>query len=236
MKTDPKRLLIVDDEPAILKGLEDTFTVKGFQVTAAADGETALAEATQGGYHAILLDLMLPGIDGFEVCRRLRAGGDRVPIIMLTARGAEEDKVEGLEIGADDYVTKPFSVRELVARVEALLRRASEPLESRPESLSLGPITIDFKRLEGLNGASPFKLTAREAEILRYLWRNRDRVVRRDELLTEVWGYPTGSIETRTVDIHMAKLRKKVEDDPVSPRVILTVRGEGYMLGRARNS
>lgn len=234
MKTDPKRLLIVDDEPAILKGLEDTFTVKGFQVTPAADGETALAEATRGEYHAILLDLMLPGIDGFEVCRRLRARGDRVPIIMLTARGAEEDKVEGLEIGADDYVTKPFSVRELVARVEALLRRASEPAAAGPESLSLDRVTIDFKRLEGSNGGSPFTLTAREGEILRYLWRNRDRVVRRDELLTEVWGYPTGSIETRTVDIHMAKLRKKVEDDPVRPRVILTVRGEGYMLGKAR--
>jgi two-component system response regulator RegX3 len=234
METDPKRLLIVDDEPAILKGLEDTFTVKGFQVTPAADGETALAEATQGEYHAILLDLMLPGIDGFEVCRRLRERGDRVPVIMLTARGAEEDKVEGLEIGADDYVTKPFSVRELVARVEALLRRASEPAVGGPDTLSLERVTIDFKRLEGSNGGSPFKLTAREGEILRYLWRNRDRVVRRDELLTEVWGYPTGSIETRTVDIHMAKLRKKVEDDPVRPLVILTVRGEGYMLGKGR--
>jgi DNA-binding response OmpR family regulator len=125
MNQAPRRLLIVDDEPAILKGLEDTFGVRGFAVTAAADGERALALATGGAFDAILLDLMLPGIDGFEVCRRLRARGDRVPIVMLTARGAEEDKIEGLEIGADDYVTKPFSVRELVARVEALLRRTA---------------------------------------------------------------------------------------------------------------
>jgi len=175
---------------------------------------------------------MLPGVDGYEVCRRLRARGDHVPIIMLTARGAEEDKVEGLEIGADDYVTKPFSVRELVARVEALLRRTATPHEAGLDSLILDDTEIDFKRLEGVRGEIPFTLTPREAAILQFLGRNRDRVVHREELLTEVWGYPVGTIETRTVDIHMAKLRKKVEKDPVNPSIILTVRGEGYMLGK----
>ena len=232
METATRPLLIVDDEPAILKGLEDTFTLRGFKVTTAANGEEALAAATSGNFHALLLDLMLPGLHGYEVCRRLRARGDRIPIIMLTALGAEEDKVEGLEIGADDYITKPFSVRELVARVEALLRRAASPMDPGPDGLTLGDLKLDFKRLEGFRGGTSFMLTPREAGILRFLERNRDRVVRRDELLTDVWGYPTGTIETRTVDIHMAKLRKKVEIDPADPRIILTVRGEGYKLGR----
>ena len=198
----------------------------------AVNGEEALEAATSGNFHALLLDLMLPGIHGYEVCRLLRARGDRIPIIMLTALGAEEDKVEGLEIGADDYITKPFSVRELVARVEALLRRAAAPTTPGPDSLILGDLKLDFKRLEGTRSGTAFMLTPREAGILRFLEQNRDRVVRRDELLTEVWGYATGTIETRTVDIHMAKLRKKVEVDPTDPRIILTVRGEGYMLGR----
>ena len=228
----PRRLLIVDDEPAILNGLRDSFTIKGFEVTTAADGESALAVARAETFHAIVLDLMLPGIDGFEVCRRLRAEDSRVPILMLTARGAEDDKIEGLEIGADDYVTKPFSVRELVARVEALLRRTDRLPEGSPTDLTLGSVRVDFKRLEGTVAGRSFKLTPREAEILRYLDRHRDRVVRRGELLTEVWGYPSDAIETRTVDIHMAKLRKKVEVDAVHPRLILTVRGEGYMLGK----
>jgi two-component system response regulator RegX3 len=232
MPENTRRLLIVDDEPAILRGLEDTFRIQGYDVATAADGETALDAAEGGGYHAILLDLMLPGIDGFEVCRRLRAAGDRVPVLMLTARGAEEDKIEGLEIGADDYVTKPFGVGELVARVDALIRRAALPAENGAERITFGDLDIDLKRHEGTRGGEAFQLTPREVEILRYLDRHRDRVVGRGELLTEVWGYPTGAIETRTVDIHMAKLRKKVEDDATRPRLLLTVRGEGYMLGK----
>ncbi len=231
---DGRRLLVVDDEPAILQGLVDSFTVRGFEVETAVDGRGALERAGLATYHAIVLDLMLPHIDGFEVCRRLRADGSRTPILMLTARGAEDDKIEGLEIGADDYVTKPFSVRELVARVEALIRRAALPADGEPGTIVLGDLTIDIARLEGRLGDRPFTLTPREVEILAYLSRHRDRVVRRDELLTEVWGYPSATIETRTVDIHMAKLRKKVERDPAHPTVILTVRGEGYMLGRER--
>lgn len=231
---DGKRLLVVDDEPAILQGLVDSFSVRGFEVETAADGRHALEQTAASAYHAIVLDLMLPHVDGFEVCRRLRADGCRTPILMLTARGAEDDKIEGLEIGADDYVTKPFSVRELVARVEALIRRAALPPDGEMGTIVLGDLTIDMPRLEGRRGDHAFTLTPREVEIVDYLARHRDRVVRRDELLTEVWGYPSATIETRTVDIHMAKLRKKVERDPAHPTVILTVRGEGYMLGRER--
>lgn len=228
-----KRLLIVDDEPAILEGLRDTFSVRGFDVTTATDGDGAFAAATEAAFDAILLDLMLPGIDGFEVCRRLRAAGSRVPIIMLTARGTEDDKIVGLEIGADDYVTKPFSVRELVARIEALLRRAALPASaaSTHGKLAFDDVEIDLHRLEGTVRGSDVRLTPREGEILDYLSRHRTRVVRRDELLTEVWGYPNGTIETRTVDIHMAKLRKKIECDPADPRIVITVRGQGYKLG-----
>ncbi len=234
MKTAKPRLLIVEDEPAILEGLTDVFVYNGYDVDTAADGETGLRMALAGGHHLILLDVMLPGLDGFTVCDRIRDVDRQQPIILLTAKTSEEDIVRGLRLGADDYVPKPFSVRELLARVEAVLRRSGR-LRRDLKEFDVGDVRIDPDNLVARRGDEEIPLTRRELEILLYLSRRRSSPVSRQELLREVWGYGNVEwIETRTVDIHVAKLRRKLERDSAHPELLLTVRGEGYQLKEER--
>jgi two-component system, OmpR family, alkaline phosphatase synthesis response regulator PhoP len=226
-----RRLLVVEDEPAVARGLKDAFTFQGFAVTVAVDGDAALTAARAGHFDAIILDIMLPRRSGFEVMEILRGEGDTTPTIMLTARGEEEDKVRGLMAGADDYVLKPFSITELVARVEANLRRR-EMDRSPPATLSFGNVEVDLSRQTVTRDGQAEELPTRETALLTYLIRNQDRVVTRTELLEKVWEYPKADgVETRTVDNYVVRLRQKVEPDPEHPRVILTVRGKGYRFG-----
>lgn len=232
MSPKPK-MLIVEDEESIRTGLTDLFTYNGFDVDGDADGNKALEKALTGSYQIILLDVMLPGIDGFEICNRIRSKDRRVPIIMLTARTSDEDIVKGLSLGADDYVSKPFSIGELKARVEAVLRR-SERFRREVVSFRLGDLDVDPTTLLGHRKGKEILFTRREMEILLYLKDAAPRAVPRVELLEEVWGYRNADqMETRTIDIHIAKLRKKVEVDALQPRLLLTVRGEGYRLALA---
>lgn len=224
------RLLIVEDEPAIRAGLEDVFVYHGYTVETAAEGHEGLRKASSGRYDLVLLDVMLPGLDGFAICDRVRAQDREQPIIMLTAKTSDEDIVHGLRLGADDYVAKPFSVAQLVARVEAVLRRAR--IGAGRDSIRLGSeVEVDTRNLSGRRGAEALAFTRREMEVLQYLDANADRPVSREELLNKVWGYARGlDIETRTVDIHIAKLRRKLEPDAAQPRYLVTVRGAGYRL------
>lgn len=226
------KLLIIEDESAILNGLCDVFVYNGYEVDTASDGKTGLQKAKSGDYHLILLDIMLPEIDGLTICNEIRAKDRSQPIIMLTAKGDEDDIIKGLKFGADDYVTKPFSVKELVARAEAVLRR-SPKLALERSLVTWGPLTIDPHNLTLAKNGDTIELTRRETDILRYLIRFSMRPVTRQELLKEVWGYGNPGMDTRTVDIHMTKLRRKIEDDPENPRFVLTVRGEGYKIGEA---
>jgi two-component system response regulator RegX3 len=223
-------LLIVEDEPAIRTGLEDLFVYHGYAVDSASDGHAGLRKALTGRFDLILLDVMLPGVNGFDICERIRAADREQPIIMLTAKTGDEDIVQGLRLGADDYVGKPFSVTQLVARVEAVLRRARLGIDR--DRIVLGEeVEIDVRNLAGRRGAETIAFTRREMEVLEYLGANPDRAVSREELLNKVWGYARGlDIETRTVDIHIAKLRRKLESDPAQPRYLVTVRGAGHRL------
>lgn len=228
------RILIVEDEPAIRTGLVDVFTYHGFAVTEAADGEAGWRAARGGRFDLLLLDVMLPGIDGFEICRRVRAADREIAVILLTARSTDEDVIHGLQLGADDYVAKPFSVAELVLRVNAVLRRTRPGTAPAPRFALPGGIEIDPARLQGRRGETTLAFTRREMDLLQYLHAQRERAVGREELLQRVWGYTNAvEIETRTVDIHIAKLRRKLETDPADPRVLLTVRGAGYRLADA---
>ena len=222
------RVLVVEDDAAILRGLRDNLVAESYDVTTAADGEAAYAALGEEEFDLVILDLMLPKLSGYEVCQRARAEGMDVPILMLTARGTEADRVLGLDLGADDYVTKPFSVRELLARVRALLRRGRST-SAIPDVLTLGDVTVDFLSFEAARAGVPIRLTRKEFGTLRYLAGRRGEAVRRDELLKEVWQYkrlPT----TRTVDNHVASLRGKIEDDPATPAHLITVHGVGYKL------
>jgi two-component system response regulator RegX3 len=225
------RLLIVEDEEAIRAGLLDVFVYHGYDVDFAADGPAGLEKSLSGCFDLILLDVMLPGLDGFEICNRIRAENRDQPVIMLTAKGTDEDIIQGLSLGADDYVAKPFSVAQLVLRVQAVLRRSriAAELES---TLRLGEdVDIDCRNLLGQRCGEALSFTRREVELLQYLQMNSERPVSRDELLEKVWGYARNlDIETRTVDIHIAKLRRKIEPDPSQPRYLVTVRGAGYRL------
>jgi DNA-binding response OmpR family regulator len=225
------RLLIVEDEVAIRTGLTDLFVFHGYEVEAAADGREGLRKALGGGHDLLLLDVMLPGVDGFEICNRVRAADPEQPIVMLTAKTSDEDIIRGLTLGADDYVAKPFSVTQLVLRVQAVLRRARTVQEDLA-LIRLGDgFEIDTRNLSGQRGAETLSFTRREVELLKYLAANAERPVPREELLHRVWGYARGAnIETRTVDIHIAKLRRKIEPDPAEPRHLVTVRGAGYRL------
>jgi two-component system, OmpR family, alkaline phosphatase synthesis response regulator PhoP len=221
-----EKILIIEDEESILFGLEQDLRFEGYQVSSAKDGLTGLTMAEEGGYDLIILDIMLPQMNGFEVCKHLRQKGIITPVLILTAKSQEVDKVLGLELGADDYVTKPFSPRELRARVNALLRRAKQNL---PE-ISLyhfGDVEINFKKYEAAKGGKPVCLTALEFAILQFLIKNKDQVVSRDSILDKVWGNDV-YVYPRTIDTHIANLRKKVENDPENPEYIIGVRGIGY--------
>lgn len=227
--TKPK-LLIVEDEPAILQGLVDVFIFHGFDVDSAENGKIGLEKALDNHYSLILLDVMLPFIDGFEICNKVREQDKNQPIIMLTAKSSEEDIITGLTLGADDYIAKPFSVRELVLRVTAVLKRSATASYST-SIFQLGSIQIDTANLIQINTKTPHSFSRRELDILDYLQNNSERPVSREELLEHVWGYKQAdAIETRTVDIHIAKLRRKIETDPKQPECLVTVRGEGYRL------
>ena len=227
------QLLIIEDEPAILAGLIDLFVYHGYEVEAAQDGRVGLDKALAGAYDLIILDIMLPTLDGFALCNAIRQHNREQPLIILTAKTTEEDIITGLTLGADDYVGKPFSVRELVLRVEAVLRRSTK-LRQQEAQLWIGEqLQIDTRNLIGTQAQRPHPVlfTRREIEILQYLKQHNDRPVSREELLAEVWGNAkTARLETRTVDIHMAKLRRKIEPNPIEPQFLVTVRGEGYKL------
>lgn len=226
------RILIVEDDEAIAQGLRDNFQFEGYETHWAADGEAAVRLAREEKPDLIVLDIRLPRMSGYEVCRKLRDGGSTTPILMLTARGEEEDRILGLDLGADDYVTKPFSVRELLARARALLRRTASA-QALPNELRIGDLVIDFRSYEAHRNGRPIDLTRKEFGVLRLLAACEGRVVTRDELLETVWGYNAGQ-STRTIDNHVATLRAKLEDDPSHPRTLHTVHGVGYKLVRDR--
>ncbi|MEW7999766.1 MAG: response regulator transcription factor [Candidatus Thiodiazotropha endolucinida] len=225
------RILIVEDEEAIRVGLIDVFVFHGFAVDSAAEGPAGLQKALTGTFDMILLDVMLPGINGFDICNHIREHDKDQPIIMLTAKTSDEDIVHGLTLGADDYVAKPFSVAQLVLRVQAVLRR-SRNSEASLDYIRLGDVVeIDIRNLSGKRSDEPLSFTKREMEIIEYLHSHRERPVSREELLNKVWGYAKNAdIETRTVDIHIAKLRRKIEINSAEPRFLTTVRGAGYRL------
>jgi two-component system response regulator RegX3 len=224
-------LLIVEDEEAIRTGLVDVFVYHGFEVDFAVDGLEGLEKAIGGNYSLILLDVMLPSMNGFDICKAIREQDKSQPIIMLTAKTADEDIIQGLTLGADDYVAKPFSVAQLVLRVQAVLRRSAESQDSNEIIKLDSKREIDVAHLcikgEGINNS----FTRREMQVIEYLHQNNSRPVSREELLTKIWGYrPDMDIETRTVDIHIAKIRKKIEFNPKEPSYLQTVRGAGYKL------
>jgi DNA-binding response OmpR family regulator len=225
------RILVVEDETAIRNGLADTLVYHGYDVDVATDGEQGRKKALSGRFDLILLDVMLPGPDGFSICDEIRTVDRSQPIILLTAKSSDEDIVNGLTLGADDYVTKPFSVAQLILRVKAVLRRARVGLEADAWIELGGGVRIDTQNYCGTRGEEPLAFTRREIEILRYLHANAERPVSRAELLAKIWGYDRNSgIETRTIDIHIAKLRRKIESDAKDPRNLVTVRGAGYRL------
>jgi DNA-binding response OmpR family regulator len=219
-------VLAIEDDPAILRGLSDNLQFEGYEVITAADGETGYNLQRQRKPDLIVLDLMLPRMSGFELCRKLRGEGVHTPILMLTARSEEPDRVLGLDLGADDYVTKPFSVRELMARVRALLRR-SQPRSDLPNELHFGGVEVDFLSYEARCNGTPIEMTRKEFAILRYLASRGGEVVSRDDLLNEVWGYESYP-SSRTVDNHVASLRAKLERNSPEPEHIRTVHGVGY--------
>ena len=220
------KILVVEDEYSMRVGLEDAFKHSGFEVLCAPNGETGLQIVEEGKPDLIILDVMLPHMDGFEACKLLRQRGFLKPILMLTARGQEVDKVIGLELGADDYVTKPFSDRELFARVKALLRRASQNATT-PEIYRFGSVVIDFTHFTAEKNNRSLQLTSTEFSLFHHLVSQKGKVVTREELLNKVWGYEFFP-QSRTVDNHILRLRHKVEDDPNHPRHILTIHGLGY--------
>jgi len=228
------RILIVEDERSLREALVEVLTRRGFEVEAEADGVAGLAAASRGDVDLVLLDLTLPRMDGVEICRRVRMERPALPILILTARGSEDDRVKGLRAGADDYLVKPFGTQELLARIDALRRRASiAPADA--ETIVIDGCVLDLGRCEAQRDGSPVALTPREVGILRWLHRHRSRAVTRAELLQTVWGTPAEAaddIETRTVDMTIANLRQKIEREPASPRIIVTVKGTGYAWGQ----
>lgn len=221
------RILLVEDEPSLLLTLGDRLTSEGYTVDTAEDGESALELVGGAVYDLVILDIMLPRKNGLDVCRDLRQRGFEMPVLMLTARSQVVDKVVGLKLGADDYLTKPFDSMELLARVEALLRRARTPVQAAAGRFTFGDVEVDFRRSEALKGGQPVDLSALEWKLLVYFIEHRDTVLARDQLLDEVWGYDA-TPQTRTVDVHVAGLRQKLEEQPSRPRHIVTVHGRGY--------
>ncbi len=222
-----QKILLIEDEPGVVMTLTDRLNAEGYEVEHRGDGESGFAQAQAENYDMILLDLMLPKKSGFDVCRDLRQKGITTPVLMLTARGQTVDKVVGLKLGADDYVTKPFDMMELLARVEALLRRSPAKPDPNAGSYEFGNVKVDFRGAEVWKNSEPISLSAREFQLIRYLVEHDGETLSREKLLTDVWGYEA-LLNTRTVDVHMAWLRQKLEDNPKLPRYLLTVRGIGY--------
>ncbi|HHP7242664.1 MAG TPA: response regulator transcription factor [Cyclobacteriaceae bacterium] len=225
-----KRILVVEDEPHMQMGLRDNLEFESYEVDIAGDGEAALNKISNHNYDLILLDVMIPKMSGFDVCKAARKKGVTTPIIFLTAKGEEIDKVLGLELGADDYITKPFSLRELVARVKAVLRRAEKTTGNNvPSEITIGRLKLDFQHFEAYEDGESVKLSHKEFEIINYLLEHKNQVVSRYDLLEKVWGYEAQPT-TRTVDNFILKLRQKIEQNLNEPRIILTVHGVGYKL------
>jgi len=227
------KILIVEDEEIIRIGLLDNFELENYEVQTAEDGEEAIRKADEWRPDLVILDLMLPKKSGFEVCRYLRKKHPHIFIIMLTAKTEETSKVTGLEMGADDYVTKPFSILELLARVKAFLRRVPQPgvapVPDTPDVVEFRDIRLDFKKFEASRRGEEVELSTREFQLLRYFWQRRGEVILREDILQDIWGYtPDNMPTTRTIDNHIVKLRQKLEDDPADPRLILSIRGAGY--------
>ncbi len=224
------RILVVEDEAAIRQGLVDVLVYHGYEVDSADTGTDGLRKSLSGRFDLLLLDVMLPGVDGYEICNRVRDEDRQLPIIMLTARTSDDDIVHGLQLGADDYVAKPFSIRQLLSRIEAVLRRSRAGREAG-RVIGLRGIEIDTENMSGIRDGQQVMFTRREIELLDYLRQHPERPVSREELLAKVWGYSRHmAIETRTVDIHIAKLRRKIERDPKNPENLVTVRSAGYRL------
>ncbi len=222
-----QRILIVEDEPNMLKGLKDNLEFEGYEVEGADNGEDGLKNILEKTFDLIILDVMMPKMSGFDVCKKAREKGIRTPIILLTAKGEEVDKVLGLELGADDYVTKPFSLRELLARVKAILRR-SDKTESVNEVINIGRLEIHFSSYNAFEDGTQVQMSHKEFELLKFLWEHKNQNVSRDVLLKEVWQQEATT--TRTIDNFIVRLRQKIENDPNNPHFILTVHGIGYKL------
>jgi DNA-binding response OmpR family regulator len=222
------RILLVEDEPQMQRGLRDNLEFEGHKVTVKGDGNSGYQTLISESFDLVLLDVMLPQMSGFDVVRKAREKGIRTPILLLTAKGEEIDKVLGLELGADDYVTKPFSLRELIARINALLRRVA-PASAADTLMILDDVNVNFSTYIGTKKGKEFSMTPKEFEILKYLWQHRNETVSRDALLTNIWGYDE-SVSTRTVDNFILKIRQKIEDDTTHPKIILTIHGTGYKL------
>ena len=221
-----RRILLVEDEPSLVLTVSDRLLSEGYRVETAGDGNTALSRALAEPFDLIVLDIMLPGRDGLEVCRELRARGTQTPVLMLTARSQVVDRVVGLKLGADDYLTKPFEMAELLARIEALLRRSRAPV-TPAGTYSFGDVLVDFRRAEVFRGGAPVPVSALEFKLLAYFIENRGALLTRDEMLDKVWGYDAMPV-TRTVDVHVGSLRQKLERNPSRPEFILTVHRRGY--------
>lgn len=226
-----KKILIVEDELNMVNGLRDNLEYEGYEVDTALEGRTGLLKILKNSYDLILLDIMLPEVSGFDICKTARKDGVNTPIILLTAKGEEIDKVLGLELGADDYITKPFSLRELLARIKAILRRAPGGKEENGDQdfVSLGKIKVNFKNYTAFEGTSEVKMSHKEFEVLHYLYMKAGKVIQRDDLIVDVWSIDY-EISTRTVDNFIMKLRQKIETDPNNPKIILTVHGMGYKM------
>jgi len=222
-------ILIIEDDTRMQTGLRDNLEYEGFKVRVEGEGTAGLRTLTEGEFDCVILDVMLPGLSGFEILKRAREKGVTTPVILLTAKGEEIDKVLGLELGADDYMTKPFSLRELLARVRALIRRGTAGAASGGGPVRLGNFEADVESYNATKNGEPVAMTSREFEVLGFLWRHRNRTVSRDQLLESVWGYDD-SVSTRTVDNFILRLRKKIEDDPADPRFLVTIHGTGYKL------
>ncbi|MGE5430830.1 MAG: response regulator transcription factor [Syntrophomonadaceae bacterium] len=224
------RILVVEDEANMRMGLADNLEFEGYEVDQAEEGNEGLKKILANKYSLILLDVMMPNMSGFEICKTIRAKGISTPVILLTAKGEEIDKVRGLELGADDYITKPFSLRELLARVKAVLRRGEMSAgEKKIEMVKLGRLEVDFPSYNAFEDGSQVQMSHKEYEILKYLYEHKNRIVSRDDLLKSIWGYEE-RVTTRTVDNFILKLRQKIEEDHEHPQIILTVHGTGYKL------
>ncbi len=221
------KILIIEDQRDLANGLEINFKKNGYEALKAGTGELGLSMAISEAPDLIILDVMLPGMSGLDVCQELRKRSIHIPILMLTAKSDEIDRVVGLEVGADDYVTKPFSVRELLARVRAHLRRRAFEAPAAPTRYSFGKAALDFVKYEALLDGQPLQMTQKEFELMKYFVRHRGELVTRDQILDEIWGFDNTSV-TRTIDMHISKLRKKFEEDPSNPKYLLSVYGEGY--------